>query len=173
MPAHLPAKIEANSQLNTKIDTFSFGILLFGLVTGKSPTWRNPGVNFTNILRAVLLNKNVMHTFSLLTVWLCQKNIGAKAARKMLMKLTTVSHLTMREIMIRASTPVGMIDNGEISDWSNCLFYIGKVSISSTFLKQIFFTKIKSCLSSAFLNLGPIQIIRDTFLTPSLPPVAF
>jgi len=51
------------------------------------------GVNFTNILRAAFLYKSLLHSFYLLTVSLSiflQKNNGAKAARKMLVKLTTV-----------------------------------------------------------------------------------
>ena len=46
------------------------------------------GVNFINILLVYFLNKSALRSFSLISVWLWQKNIGAKAARKMLMKLT-------------------------------------------------------------------------------------
>ena len=90
LPAHLPANIAANARLDATLDTFSFGIFLFGLVTGKSPAWRNP-----------------------------------------------VNHLTMREIMLRASTPLVMIDKGEISDWSNCLFYIGKDCTNDHILQKL------------------------------------
>jgi len=51
-----------------------------------------PGVNFINILHWNFLYKIVLWRFSLLQfgfVVFWHKNIGAKAARKMLMKLTT------------------------------------------------------------------------------------
>jgi len=50
------------------------------------------GVNFINILCVCFAYKSALHSFSLLKIWLCnfwQKNIGAKGACKMLMKLTT------------------------------------------------------------------------------------
>jgi len=52
-------------------------------------------VNVINILRWPFLYKSVLHSFSLVTVWLCNYleqeywNIGAKAAHNMLIKLTT------------------------------------------------------------------------------------
>jgi len=57
----------------------------------------HPVVNFTNILLVPFLYKRALHSFSMITVWLYnfwQKNIGAKAARKMLMKLTIVVNFT-------------------------------------------------------------------------------
>jgi hypothetical protein len=57
-------------------------------------TKHGPGVNFINILRADFSNKSALHRISLTLqfafVIFCWKNIGAKAARKMLMKLNTV-----------------------------------------------------------------------------------
>jgi len=50
---------------------------------------RTTGVNFTYILQAFLHTKVFFHSFSLITVMFCQKNIGTKAACKMLVKLTT------------------------------------------------------------------------------------
>ncbi len=44
------------------------------------------GVNFINILHYPFLNECALHSFSLITVWLC--DFLANAARKMLMKLT-------------------------------------------------------------------------------------
>jgi len=55
----------------------------------------SPGVNFINILRAPFTVESVLHSFSLLQfgfVVFGRKNIGEKAARKMLMKLTTAIH---------------------------------------------------------------------------------
>ena len=52
---------------------------------------RNTGVNFTNILRAAFLCESLVSSFSVLTfrfVIFGRKEIGAKAARKMLVKLT-------------------------------------------------------------------------------------
>ncbi len=52
----------------------------------------SPSDNFISILRVPFLFESVLHSFSLLTVWFCsfwRKNIGKKAARKILMKLTT------------------------------------------------------------------------------------
>jgi len=49
-------------------------------------------VTFTNILPAAFLYKSVLCSFSLITVGLCTflgKYIGAKAPRKILVKLTT------------------------------------------------------------------------------------
>jgi len=57
----------------------------------------------------LFLYKNAFHSSSLITVWLCSfsiKNNGAKAARKMLMKLTTGKRLLRgrrREIKERGS----------------------------------------------------------------------
>ena len=48
--------------------------------------------NFTNILRAAFLYISVLRSVSVLTVWVCnfmQKDIGTKAASKLLVKLTT------------------------------------------------------------------------------------
>ena len=56
-----------------------------------------PGVNFTYILWLAFLYKSVLHSFSLITVRLCnfcRKNIFPKAAYKMLMKLTASMSLT-------------------------------------------------------------------------------
>jgi len=53
--------------------------------------FRRTGVNFINILHTNFSYSSALHSFSLITVWLCnfwQKNIGAKAAHKMLTKLT-------------------------------------------------------------------------------------
>jgi len=50
-----------------------------------------PGVNFTNILRAAFLYESFLCSFYVLTIWACiflQKVFGAKAAHKMLVKLT-------------------------------------------------------------------------------------
>jgi hypothetical protein len=51
------------------------------------------GVNFIKILCKPVLYKSVLHSFSLVTVWLCiflaKEYRGKKAARKMLIKLTT------------------------------------------------------------------------------------
>ncbi len=50
------------------------------------------GVNSINILHALFSYTSALHNFSLMAVWLCyilEKNIGAKAAHKMVMKLTT------------------------------------------------------------------------------------
>jgi hypothetical protein len=49
------------------------------------------GVNFTNILRAAFLYESFLRSFYVLTIWVCifwQKDFGAKAAHKMLVKLT-------------------------------------------------------------------------------------
>ncbi len=49
------------------------------------------GFNFTNILQAAFLDKSVLRSFSLLTVWLCNLwhvEIVTKVACKMLVKLT-------------------------------------------------------------------------------------
>ncbi len=52
------------------------------------------GVNFINILGARFLYESALPSFSLVTVWLWQKDFGKKAllykkcARKLLMKLT-------------------------------------------------------------------------------------
>ncbi len=46
------------------------------------------GVNFTNILLEPFLYERVFQTLPPLTVWLCNF-FGAKAARKMLVRLTT------------------------------------------------------------------------------------
>jgi hypothetical protein len=51
-----------------------------------------PGVNFINILLKPFLCKSILHSFSLIKVWLCNffvQNICAKADCKMLMKLIT------------------------------------------------------------------------------------
>jgi len=48
-------------------------------------------VNFTNILQAAFPYQSSLHTFYVLTIWVCnfwQKDFGAKAAHKMLVKLT-------------------------------------------------------------------------------------
>jgi len=47
-----------------------------------------PGVNLINILRLPFLYKSALRSFSIVIVWL-YKIFGAKAAHKMLMKLTT------------------------------------------------------------------------------------
>jgi len=52
----------------------------------------SPGVNFTNILRAAFSFEIISPSLSLITVCICnfwQKITGAKAALKMLVKLTT------------------------------------------------------------------------------------
>jgi len=54
-----------------------------------------PGINFINILCSNFSYKSALNSFSLVTVWiLWRKNIGAKAACKMLMKLTTGVNFT-------------------------------------------------------------------------------
>jgi hypothetical protein len=48
-------------------------------------------VNFTNILQAAFSYQISLRTFYVLTIWVCifwQKDFGAKAAHKMLVKLT-------------------------------------------------------------------------------------
>ena len=50
-----------------------------------------PGVNFTNILRAAFSYESLLSSFSVDTLrfdFFWRKEIGAKAARKMLVKLT-------------------------------------------------------------------------------------
>jgi len=57
-----------------------------------SYSWRWSEVNFINILCTPFSYEGAFHSFSLIIVWFCNfwwKNIGAKAACKMLMKLTT------------------------------------------------------------------------------------
>ncbi len=47
--------------------------------------------NFTNILQAAFSYQSSLRTFYVLTIWVCifwQKDFGAKAAHKMLVKLT-------------------------------------------------------------------------------------
>ncbi len=68
----------------------------FGIVVKQFPAQNlslRAGVNFINILCVPFLYKSILHSFSLIAVWLCiffwRKNISAKAACKMLMKLTT------------------------------------------------------------------------------------
>jgi len=63
--------------------------------------WRvpkSPGVNFINIYAHFFCTKVLCAaSFSLFTVWLCNfccKNMSAKAARKMLVKLTTCVNFT-------------------------------------------------------------------------------
>ncbi len=58
-------------------------------------TWNSgyekPGVNFTNILWAAFSYKSFLRSFYVLTIWVCnfwRKEFGAKAAHKMLVKLT-------------------------------------------------------------------------------------
>jgi hypothetical protein len=48
-------------------------------------------VNFTNILHAAFSYQSSLRTFYVLTIWVCifwRKDFGAKAAHKMLVKLT-------------------------------------------------------------------------------------
>jgi hypothetical protein len=48
-------------------------------------------VNFTNILQAAFSYQSSLRTFYVLTIWVCnfwQKEFGAKAVHKMLVKLT-------------------------------------------------------------------------------------
>jgi hypothetical protein len=48
-------------------------------------------VNLTNILKAAFSYQSTLRTFYVLTIWVCkfwQKDFGAKAAHKMLVKLT-------------------------------------------------------------------------------------
>jgi hypothetical protein len=48
-------------------------------------------VNFTNILQAAFSYQSSLRTFYVLKIWVCnfwQKDFGAKAAHKMLVKLT-------------------------------------------------------------------------------------
>jgi len=63
------------------------------MVTQTVYSWteQSPCVNFINILFKPF-SRSALCSFSLITFWLCdfwQKNIGAKTARKMLMKLTS------------------------------------------------------------------------------------
>ena len=56
-----------------------------------------PGDNFTNILRAAFLYKCLLSSFSVLTFQVCKllaHEIGAKAARKILVKLTPGDNFT-------------------------------------------------------------------------------
>jgi hypothetical protein len=56
-----------------------------------------PGVNFTNILSAPFSYKSFLRSFYVLTYWACnfwQKNFGAKAAHKILVKLTPGGNFT-------------------------------------------------------------------------------
>jgi hypothetical protein len=51
---------------------------------------KRSGANFNNILQEPFLYDSVLHSISLITVWLCNfwcKKIGTKAARKMLVQL--------------------------------------------------------------------------------------
>ena len=67
----------------------SSNLSLFSTICPLLPS--SNGVNFTNILWPAFSYKSVLSSFFVLTVWLCillAKNIGAKAAHKMLMKLT-------------------------------------------------------------------------------------
>jgi hypothetical protein len=50
-----------------------------------------PSVNVTNILRAAFSYEIFLRSFYVFTIWVCnfwQKDFGAKAAHKMLVKLT-------------------------------------------------------------------------------------
>ena len=60
-------------------------------------------VNFTNILQAAFLYKSVLSSFSVLTfrfVIFWRKEIGAKAACKLLVKLTLVDNLNTQKLVI-------------------------------------------------------------------------
>jgi hypothetical protein len=70
--------------------TISASVLL-NLKKGKKLEKALLGVNFTNILRAAFLYQSSLHSFHVLTICVCkfwQKDFGAKAAHKMLVKLT-------------------------------------------------------------------------------------
>jgi hypothetical protein len=63
-----------------------------------------PGVNFTNILRAAFSYESGFEAFHFLQfglVFFWQKNICAKAARKMLVKLTTARFVVEQDVEIR------------------------------------------------------------------------
>jgi hypothetical protein len=63
---------------------------IFSLMEVAKQIWK-PGVNFTNILRAAFSYKSFLHSFMCLQfgfVIFWQKYLGAKAAHKMLVKLT-------------------------------------------------------------------------------------
>ncbi len=50
-----------------------------------------PGVNITNILRAAFSYESFLRSFYVLKIWVCnfwRNDFGAKAAHKMLVKLT-------------------------------------------------------------------------------------
>jgi len=57
------------------------------------------GVNFNNIFLPTFLCESVLHSFSLVTVWLCNlfakeyRHMAKKATRKMLMELNPGYHL--------------------------------------------------------------------------------
>jgi hypothetical protein len=69
------------------------------------PTLCSPVVNLTNILLEPYLYKSVLCSFSLVSfvIFWC-KNIGAKAACKMLVKLTPVANFT--NILQAAYAPI-------------------------------------------------------------------
>jgi hypothetical protein len=59
-----------------------------------------PGVNFTNILLAAFSYKSSLCSFYVLTIWVVnfwRKDFGAKAAHKMLVKLTPEFHDLQRD----------------------------------------------------------------------------
>ena len=59
-------------------------------------------VNFTNILQAAFSNQSSLRTFYVLTIWVCNflaKDIGAKAAHKMLVKLTPGGSMGPRYVL--------------------------------------------------------------------------
>ena len=59
-----------------------------------------PGVNFINILQAAFSNKSLLSSFFVLSTKVCifwQKEIGAKAARKILVILTAVEYILMKK----------------------------------------------------------------------------
>jgi len=65
---------------------------LFQILCQSAREHLEPGVSFTNILLEPFSYKSDLHSFSLVTVWLCNflaKNIGAKGTPKVLVKLTT------------------------------------------------------------------------------------
>ena len=68
-----------------------------------SPKKYTPSVNFTNILQAAFLYKHLLSSFFVLTAKVCiflAKEIGAKAACKMLVKLTT-KLLVQKKLLIK------------------------------------------------------------------------
>ena len=62
-----------------------------------------PCVNFTNILRAAFSYKSVLHSFYILTVWVCNflaKENWQKAVCKILVRLTTYTVVQNKGMLV-------------------------------------------------------------------------